>query len=121
MEPTLPSLPLPRDTDGLELAREQALDYIEFVARNYAPDSAEIEIRLAASRLIEIITADYEATAREDAEAEAVPASPERTYFESLSPAKQDIYLELVGLTRADLAEFKKNRLQTPEKPARAR
>jgi hypothetical protein len=51
MQPTLPTLPLPLDTDGLEIAREQALDYIEFVARNYAPDAAEIEIRLAASRL----------------------------------------------------------------------
>jgi len=52
----------------------RALDYIEFVARNYGRDTAEITIRLAASRLIEIIAADYAATAREDAEAEALPA-----------------------------------------------
>lgn len=71
MQLTLPSVPLPCDTDSLEIAREEALDYIEFVARNHAPDSAQIEIRLAASRLIEIIAADYEATAREDAESDA--------------------------------------------------
>jgi hypothetical protein len=70
MEPTLPVLPLPLDTDGLEMAREQSLDYMSFVARNYPPDAPAVEIRHAASRLIEIITADYEATAREDAEME---------------------------------------------------
>jgi hypothetical protein len=70
MEPTLPVLPLPLDTDGLEMAREQSLDYMSFVARNYPPYAAVVKIRHAASRLIEIITADYEATAREDAEME---------------------------------------------------
>jgi hypothetical protein len=70
MEPTLPALPLPPDTDSLEMAREQALDYMSFVARNYPPDAAEVEIRRAASRLIEIIAADYEAAAREDADME---------------------------------------------------
>lgn len=39
MEPTLPSLPLPLETDGLESAREEALDFISFVARNYPPDA----------------------------------------------------------------------------------
>jgi len=118
MEPILPSLPLPLDSDGLQTAREQALDYLNFVARNYEPDSAEIEIRRAASVLIEIIAKDYEATAREIAELEdgAEPA-PERTYFESLSPAKQDIFLELVGTTRAKLEEFKKNRLESVKGP----
>jgi hypothetical protein len=47
------------------MLRDQALDYIGFVARNYPPDAAEVKIRLAASRLIEIIAADYEATVRE--------------------------------------------------------
>jgi|GEM_PF-6584481 len=65
MEPTLPSFPLPLDTDGLESAREQALDYISFVARSYPPDAAAAEIRGAASLLIKIIAKDYEATARE--------------------------------------------------------
>jgi hypothetical protein len=55
MEPTLPSLPLPLDTDGLESAREEhgtrrpgeprplraALDFISFVARNYPPDATQ--------------------------------------------------------------------------------
>jgi len=119
MEPTLPALPLPLDTDGLDQAREQTLDYIRFVACNYPPDSAEIEIRAASSRLIEIVTADYEATAREDAELEdGREPPPERTYFESLTPAKQDIYLELVGLTRADVAEFRKARLEAVKGPA---
>jgi hypothetical protein len=115
MEPTLPSLPLPLDSDRLQTAREQALDFISFVARNYPPDAAAVEIRRAVSLLIEIIAKDYEATAREDAELEDESgASPGRTYFESLSPAKQDIFLELVGTTRAELETAKlrnKNRL----------
>jgi hypothetical protein len=65
MEPTLPFFPLPLDTDGLETAREQALDYISFVARNYPPDAAGAEIRRGASLLIEIIAKDYEVTALE--------------------------------------------------------
>jgi hypothetical protein len=65
MEPTLPSFPLPLDTDGLETAREQVLDFIRFVARSYPPDAAAAEIQSAASLLIEIIAKDYEATARE--------------------------------------------------------
>jgi hypothetical protein len=79
MEPTLPSLPLPLDTDGLMTAREQALDLIRFVARNYPPGAAADEIQRAASLLIEIIEKDYEATAGEDAELEnGLGASPER-------------------------------------------
>jgi hypothetical protein len=74
MEPTLPSLPLPLDTDGLQTARDQALDYISFVARNYPPDAAAAEIRRGASLLVEIIAKDYEATARELREEESEPA-----------------------------------------------
>lgn len=70
MEPTLPSLPLPLDTGGLMTAREQALDFLSFVARNYPPDAAAAEIRRASSLLIEIIAKDYEATARELCEEE---------------------------------------------------
>jgi hypothetical protein len=66
MEPTLPALALPLDTSGLDQAREQTLDYIRFVACNHPPDSGESGIRTASSRLIEIVAADYEATARKD-------------------------------------------------------
>ena len=41
MEPTLPSLPLPLDTDGLESAREEALDFISFLARKYPTDATQ--------------------------------------------------------------------------------
>jgi hypothetical protein len=45
MEPTLPSLPLRLDTDGLMTAREQALDFISFVAWTYPPAAAAADIR----------------------------------------------------------------------------
>jgi hypothetical protein len=70
-EPTLPGLPFPADSDTLMEMRDQALEYLEFVARNYTPDQAALEIQLAAERIIQLIEADYAATAREIAEDEA--------------------------------------------------
>jgi hypothetical protein len=51
--------------------RDQTLEYLVFVARNYEPTQAALEIQLAAERLIQIIEADYAATAREIADDEA--------------------------------------------------
>jgi hypothetical protein len=70
-EPTLPGLPFPADSDSLMEMRDEALEYLGFVARNYPPTHAALEIQLAAERLIQIIEADYAATAREIAEDEA--------------------------------------------------
>jgi hypothetical protein len=70
-EPTLPTSPFPLDSDSLMEIRDQTLDYIAFVAQNYPPSSAKTEIEVASALLIEIIEADYAATAREIEEDEA--------------------------------------------------
>jgi hypothetical protein len=67
----LPGPPYPRSSFELEAVRDQILDYIWFAAHQLPPEWAERRITLAASRLIEVIAADYDATAREDAELEA--------------------------------------------------
>lgn len=68
IEPTLPAVPLQPNVETCLQAREETLEYIAFVARNYPPSMAEPEINAAAARLIEIIKADYAATALELAE-----------------------------------------------------
>jgi hypothetical protein len=70
-EPALPPLPIDASSDTLMEVREEALEYLTFVARNYPPVQAAVEIQRTADRLIQIIEADYAATAREIAEDEA--------------------------------------------------
>jgi hypothetical protein len=64
-DPQLPGVPYPFTSENLRIAREQAIEYIAFAARNYPPQWAEQKIFQGAFRLKNIVASEYEVRARE--------------------------------------------------------